>query len=217
MEILKQTNFAFLGKKWPFIIASLVLTAAGLISLAVKGGPRYGIDFRGGTVTTVRFANKTNEDQIRKALSAKIPGEIIVQQDTVSKEVIISTELRDERELNAARSLILETLKQNFGGIDGNKLDFSGASNEALAERLRGKLGSSFNEQQTQDLAKALTAYRDKQRSGLIGNLDELSAVNGVSPQVIPVLKQETFVAPYQVRGFDLVGPKVGAELRGQA
>jgi preprotein translocase subunit SecF len=34
---------------------------------------------------------------------------------------------------------------------------------------------------------------------------------------VLNVLKQETFVAPYQIRGFDLVGPKVGAELRSQA
>ena len=48
MELFKNTNFDFLGKKWPFIIASLVLTAAGLISLAMKGGPRYGIDFKGG-------------------------------------------------------------------------------------------------------------------------------------------------------------------------
>ena len=29
MELFKNTNFDFLGKKWPFIIASLVLTVAG--------------------------------------------------------------------------------------------------------------------------------------------------------------------------------------------
>ena len=28
MELFKNTNFDFLGKKWPFIIASLVLTVA---------------------------------------------------------------------------------------------------------------------------------------------------------------------------------------------
>ena len=42
MELFKNTNFDFLGKKWPFIIASLVLTAAGLISIAMKGGIKYG-------------------------------------------------------------------------------------------------------------------------------------------------------------------------------
>ena len=48
----------FLGKKWPFIIASLVLTVAVLGSLFVKGGPRYGIDFKGGALMTVKFASE---------------------------------------------------------------------------------------------------------------------------------------------------------------
>ena len=38
MELFKNTNYDFLGKKWPFIIASLVLTVAGLGSIAAKGG-----------------------------------------------------------------------------------------------------------------------------------------------------------------------------------
>jgi preprotein translocase subunit SecF len=45
MELFKNTNFDFLGKKWPFIGLSLVLSAAGLISMGVKG-MRYGIDPR---------------------------------------------------------------------------------------------------------------------------------------------------------------------------
>jgi preprotein translocase subunit SecF len=48
MELFKNTNYDFLGKKWPFIIASLILTAAGLTSLAIRGGPLYGIDLRAG-------------------------------------------------------------------------------------------------------------------------------------------------------------------------
>ncbi|MFN0106342.1 MAG: protein translocase subunit SecF [Bryobacteraceae bacterium] len=217
MEIFKNTNFDFLGKKWPFIIASLVLTAAGVGSLITKGGPRYGIDFKGGTVTIVRFQNAVSEDQIRAALSSKIPGEIVVQRDTTTNDVLISTELRDERALDAARELVLATLRANFGGEGGGKLDLTGAGTAALADRLRGPLGAGMNEQQVQDLAKAITTYRDTQRRGLIGNIDSLSGVNGVSPQVLNVLKQETFLAPYQVLGFELVGPKVGAELRSQA
>ena len=37
MELFKNTNFDFLGKKWPFIIASLVLTVAGLTSIVAEG------------------------------------------------------------------------------------------------------------------------------------------------------------------------------------
>lgn len=220
MEIFTNTNFDFLGKKWPFIIASLVLTAAGVVSIAMKGGVRYGIDFKGGTLTTVRFQNAVDEDQIRKALGPKVPGEIIVQRDVTNNEVIISTELRDERELSAARQTVLSTLAEAFGGVSGDKLDLSNVGAATLADRLREPLalaGEALNEQQLQDLAKAITEFRDTQRSGIIGNLSNLSGVSGVNGKVMDVLKDKTFLAPYNVRGFDLVGPKVGKELQTQA
>ncbi|MBM3764045.1 MAG: protein translocase subunit SecF [Acidobacteria bacterium] len=217
MEIFKQTNFDFLGKKWPFIIASLVLTAAGLGSLAMKGGPRYGIDFKGGTVTVVRFQNAVTEDQVRNSLSGKVPGEIVVQRDTTTSDLLISTELRDERELNAAREIVLSSLKATFGGGDAAKLDLSSAGQGAVADRLRSQMGASMNEDQIQETAKAIVTFRDTQKGGLLGTIDALNGVNGVSAQAVDALKKEAYVAPYQVRGFDLVGPKVGQELRSQA
>ncbi|MBM3783772.1 MAG: protein translocase subunit SecF [Acidobacteria bacterium] len=217
MEIFKNTNFDFLGKKWPFIIASLVLTVAGVASLAMKGGPRYGIDFKGGTVTTVRFANAVTEDQIRAALTGKIPGEIVVQRDTTARDMLISTELRDEKELNAARSVVMDSLAAAFNGKDGSKLDLSNAGQGAVADRLRSQMGAAMNEDQLQEVSKAILAFRDTQKSGMLGTIDALSGVQGVNAQVIDALKKEAFVAPYQIGGFDLVGPKVGNELRTQA
>jgi hypothetical protein len=41
MELFKDTNFDFLRRKWWFIVPSLILTLAGMVSLVVKGGPRY--------------------------------------------------------------------------------------------------------------------------------------------------------------------------------
>src|ERR1035438_1669379 len=69
MELFKNTNFDFLGKKWPFIIASLILTVAGLGSLAVRGGPRYGIEFKGGMLMTVKFQGAPPLDEVRSSLS----------------------------------------------------------------------------------------------------------------------------------------------------
>ena len=48
MKLFKDTRFDFLGRKWWFILPSLILTFAGLVSLLIKGGPRYSIDFQGG-------------------------------------------------------------------------------------------------------------------------------------------------------------------------
>ncbi len=102
MELFKNTNFDFLGKKWPFISASLVLTVAGLISLAMKGGPKYGIDFKGGALHVCSGSTR-NLRYSRSAarLSSKIQGEISVQQITGTQEVLVGTEIADEKELNA--------------------------------------------------------------------------------------------------------------------
>ena len=118
MEILRDTNFDFLGKKWPFIILSLVLTAVGLISLWVKGGPRYGIDFKGGSLIRLKFNEPPRIDQIRATVSKVVPGGVNVQNftDPASRnEVIIGTELTDERSLDTSQRAILEALESRFG------------------------------------------------------------------------------------------------------
>ena len=69
MELFKNTNFDFLGKKWPFIIASLVLTVAGFASILMQGGLKFGIDFKGGTLMTVKFAQQPPLEKIRSAFA----------------------------------------------------------------------------------------------------------------------------------------------------
>jgi preprotein translocase subunit SecF len=65
---------------------------------------------------------------------------------------------------------------------------------------------------------KALLQYRDTPpRSGIIRSFDELSAVPGVTPAVISALKAECYLAGFAVRTVEIVGPKVGAELRSRA
>jgi len=112
---------------------------------------------------------------------------------------------------------VLSSVKATFGGGDAAKLDLSSAGQGAVADRLRSQLGASMNEDQLQETAKAIVTFRDTQKGGLLGTIDALNGVNGVSAQVVDALKKEAYVAPYQVRGFDLVGPKVGQELRSQA
>ncbi len=93
MELFKNTNFDFLGKKWPFIIASLILTVAGLASLVVKGGPRYGIEFKGGMLMTVKFAGTPPLDQVRSSLTKVLPNPPSVETfENGSNEIAIGTE-----------------------------------------------------------------------------------------------------------------------------
>src|SRR3954447_18777610 len=143
MELFRNTNFDFLGKKWPFIIASLVLTVAGLGSLIAKGGPRYGIDLKGGALVYVKFAQRPPLEKLRSALGSRLPGGTPeIQEVTGTNEVIIGTEMREERELSRAREIIVETLNATFGqgATDNGKLDINNAGQQAAIDRLRGPL-----------------------------------------------------------------------------
>ena len=219
MEIFKHTNFDFLGKKWPFIILSLLLTAAGLVSLWIRGGPRYGIDFTGGALMDVNFMKRPSAEAIRSALHKKIAGEIEVQEVSNSQEVLISTGARDEQALQIARTEMIDTLNATFNHQSGGKLDINNAGQTALADTLRQPLASAgvaLSDDQLQALAKGITTYRDA-HSGLIRNLDELSSVAGVTPQILNVLKQQCFPGNFNIRSYEFVYPKIGADLRQQA
>ncbi len=217
MELFKNTNYDFLGKKWPFIIASLVLTAAGLGSLAMHGGPTYGIDFKGGAEMMLKFNQQPPLDQIRAALGKNIKGEISVQQISGRNEVLVGTEIDNEARLNASRQAIEDTLRQMFADPAG-KLDVNNASAEQLAGRLRDpllKAGIPLSEQELQDVVKAIEEYRAS-KGGILSSFDELSSVKGVTPALIAALKQECNLGPFTIMSAEMVGPKIGADLKAQ-
>src|SRR5664279_2395052 len=132
MEIFKNTNYDFLGKKWPFIIASLVLTVAGFASILMQGGLKFGIDFKGGTLMTVKFSQKPPLEKVRAAFSrsSKIKGEVSVQSFTdpqTQNEIEIGTELVNEKQLAANRQAMEEVLADTFAQPGSGKLDLNSA------------------------------------------------------------------------------------------
>jgi len=217
MELFKNTNYDFLGKKWPFIIASLVLTAAGFGSWATKG-LLMGIDFKGGANMYLRFRSEPPVDKIRAALGSKIKGEINVQQIAGKPEVLVGTEISDEKELNANRQTIEDTLRATFGDPSG-KLDLNNSASGQLADTLREPLlqaGVPVSEQELQDAVQAIQAFRAS-KGGILNSLDELSGVKGVTPAVMTALKDKTALGSFTILSAEVVGPKVGHDLQQQA
>ncbi len=224
MELFKSTNFDFLRWKWPFIGASVVLSVAGILSILMHGGLRYGIDFKGGALMTVKFAYPPPVDKIRAAMSQKVKGDISVQNftDPASvNEVAIGTELQEEKLLNVNRQTMADVLTATFGQPSSGKLDFNNASSEQLINRLREPLaraGVALSEPQLQKLVADILNFRNTPpRSGLITDFNQLSSVPGVNAAVINTLKQECYLSPFTIRNVEMVGPKVGAELRTKA
>ncbi|MBW2222126.1 MAG: protein translocase subunit SecF [Deltaproteobacteria bacterium] len=69
MELIKpDINVNFVGHIKGALIFSLIVIGISLISLIIKGGPRYGIDFEGGTLVQVKFFNEVDISEVRIAL-----------------------------------------------------------------------------------------------------------------------------------------------------
>jgi preprotein translocase subunit SecF len=68
MVLIGKTNIDFIGKRFVFFGVSAVLIAVGVISLAVKG-MNLGLDFTGGTLLQVQFAQPVTTAQVREAMN----------------------------------------------------------------------------------------------------------------------------------------------------
>ncbi len=230
MELFKNVNVDWIGKAKYFVALSLILLALGWASIIKKGGLQYGIDFRGGTLIYVRFAGAPPIDQIRKGLSAAGLSESTIQTigDNVlggsqNNEVVIGLErkgLTDDN-LDADRQSILNVLHQTFGtSAQAGKADFNAATKDQLAAVLIQKdplsAGTSATDRYNA-LAANLLAARDKDHGGIVTSFDQLSGVEGVTPAVISTLNSSYALDDFTIRNVEVVGPKVGAQLRRQA
>jgi preprotein translocase subunit SecF len=89
MQILRNPNYDFLKWRWHALVLSTVIVVAGLALILARGLP-LGIDFSGGTIVIVQFAEPVTEDAVRNAVGG-IAGEKVVQQygDRAANEVLI--------------------------------------------------------------------------------------------------------------------------------
>jgi preprotein translocase subunit SecF len=89
IELFKNPNYDFIGKrKWAYLF-SAVITLIGLGSLVVQGGLRYDIDFTGGTLIQVRFEQPPAIAKIRASLATIQLGDSIIQEFGDAREYII--------------------------------------------------------------------------------------------------------------------------------
>jgi preprotein translocase subunit SecF len=68
MHIFKNPNFDFVRWKWQAIAISWVLILAGLFVIWKQGGMRKGVEFSGGTIVVVKFAQPPDLERIRGVL-----------------------------------------------------------------------------------------------------------------------------------------------------
>jgi preprotein translocase subunit SecF len=227
IELFKQPNIDWMGKAKYFYALSGILLIAGWSSIYMQHGLRYSIDFKGGTNVDVRFAQTPDLGKIRSGLAAEglVNSELQTVSDIASansNEVLIFVEQKNQGDEagDASKIQVINALNAIYGTANSSKSDFNSATLSSLTAFLtqRDPLLLSTNAgDRYQQLAKRILAYRDTSAKGVLTNFDDLAKVEGVTPAVLAALKDGYALGSFTIRGAEVVGPKVGGELRRQA
>jgi preprotein translocase subunit SecF len=104
IEIFRNPNYNFIGRRRIAYAVSLLAMILGLGSLAVRG-IRYDIDFTGGTLVQVRFDQPPDIGKIRGALGRIGVGEAIIQEFGDPREYIIRLPLSSASSQEVAKKI----------------------------------------------------------------------------------------------------------------
>jgi preprotein translocase subunit SecF len=123
VELFRNSNIDWLGKKWYFLGFSLVFSIAGVLSMLFWHGVPRGVDFKGGTLVYVSFPTPPSEDSIRQALDAGHVRNYTVQRissvgasSAAANQVVISVPEQSDSNHDAAREQIVSALNANYHG-----------------------------------------------------------------------------------------------------
>lgn len=105
MQLFTKTQIDFLKMRYAAYAISVALVAAGVVSLVIKGGPRLGIDFTGGSLVQIAFLKPLTLSAVREALAAKGYGSVDLQSVSGDRAVMIRVPKGDRTADTVARTL----------------------------------------------------------------------------------------------------------------
>lgn len=86
----RQTNIDFVGFRRIAYSISGFFIIIGLIAIIMNGGLRYGVDFAGGVMVQIEFAQPLPDEQVKTALQdVDLPGLTVQQVDTEDRDYLL--------------------------------------------------------------------------------------------------------------------------------
>ncbi len=229
MRLFRDTNIDFLGKRYIFLGLSGLLILIGITFIIMKGGLNYGIDFAGGTMIRIIFQTPPAVDTIRNGLEKLNLGDTELQTFGDQREVLIRVERITPREEEKSTTpgqsektleeIASETVINSFRSsteqeaLNNGLIDLNNTGKEVIRQVLEEKSASSSA---PEEIARQIVELRDENR-GLLSGFEQLSSIPGMSQEIMNTLKGNFFLGSFHVAQVEMVGPKVGADLRRKA
>lgn len=202
-QLVSKTNIDFISKRILFMAISLLIISIGIISIVVKGGLNYGIDFAGGTLVQVKFEQPVRIDEVRDALNKINLGDSIIQKYGSEDEVLIRT-IKRATDINDFRHAVLKQMKDEKVGTS---LIFTTVGAHKIQIKTK-------NDKQMEILTKAINKLQIPDiKTEINERLIDVS-FREISLDISKILKETFTKNPYEIRKVEMVGPKVGKELR---
>lgn len=125
-------NFAkplnFMRLKWPAVVLSLLLLCGSVASFFING-INWGLDFTGGTVIEVGFAQAADLPAVRQTLSAAGFDDAVVQLFGSSRDVLIRIPLRaDLVQAQIGDAVVTALNASDAGTVSVRRVEFVGPS-----------------------------------------------------------------------------------------
>jgi preprotein translocase subunit SecF len=206
-------TYDFFRYRWPFIFSSLALTTLSLVSLFWPG-PRFGIDFKGGTEVELQCQGNVTSADLRDAVLSLGFGhpDVIAVQGSKNRYILRLEQISSLPAEQVARA------RADLGKAIGaaNVLDFTPSPG---GDKLSIHLGSAATVDQ---IRAALEGVGMKVRDvNQFGNADEArfeAHLIGIGDKLVQGLRDKLGDrAPERPLRVEWVGPKAGALLRDAA
>ena len=126
MELFKKvTRIDFLGKRRIAYVFSAVLLLVSLGSLAVRG-LNFGIDFTGGTLIELGYADQVELAGVRQTLADNGYGGAVVQHFGTPRDVLIRIAPRADTSSADLSTEVFRVLQQAAEGVELRRVEFVG-------------------------------------------------------------------------------------------
>ncbi len=209
MRILHNINVDFMGKRKLFYGLSLTLFLIGLINILVRG-LQFGIDFKGGTELQFKMDKPVEVTELRDKLLNIGLGDLEVKMLGGNQGALIRTELQE---------IPKEIFPKVVGQIEKTVNDLMPGLKMTEVERTGNSIVYSVTSPDTAKriVEKLFTSGYQAGRVSEEPNNTQIKVRIGISDWIKDNLRTKLSGYNFELRRSEVIGPKVGNELKTDA